>query len=124
MAKCCPYNYVRVNRQLENYDCSEDCVAVQETQQLQAEIAEIKTAISRIYRFQYVGMFQSARRHTKKLAEKINICKQCSGRGEWYKPTGYSHAQRDEAITLSDCEQCKTKGWNAAMKRAGDVLKG
>ena len=38
MKKKCPYNYIRVNKQLEAYDCSDDCIIKQEVEKLTAEL--------------------------------------------------------------------------------------
>ncbi|KKN77607.1 hypothetical protein LCGC14_0358820 [marine sediment metagenome] len=39
MNKKCPYNYIRVNKQLETYDCSDDCIIQQEVDKLRTQLA-------------------------------------------------------------------------------------
>lgn len=45
MEKQCPYNYVAVNKQLERYDCSEDCIIQQKVAELHAELESVKETI-------------------------------------------------------------------------------
>ena len=42
MNKKCPYNYMRVNKQLETYDCSDDCIIQQEREKLRTQLDRLR----------------------------------------------------------------------------------
>ncbi|MGR3292526.1 MAG: hypothetical protein ACUZ9M_00760 [Candidatus Scalindua sp.] len=79
-------------------------------EQLQAELATLKSDIALIFRYQYIQMPGVAKRMLRELADKIKVCSDCGGRRKILIQHSNSH---DE---IRPCEKCAGTGLEQALK--------